>query len=236
MGRARQLADGGINDAILMDASAADTDVNDNILLNGTDSSSTDAGFNLLYEDGTHDASVALTPPTFTLDSLNVSGTSALRDTITLEGEIASGISLPATQVASTDANTLDDYEEGTFTPTISGSTSGTGTLSSANGRYTKIGRMVFCELSYTISNKGTISGTIVIGGFPFACGFFGYQGAVRNQGLGTDNTETVTFEMQKDTATGRFLFGSASSSNRLITDSDATNNDFQAIGITYST
>ena len=58
MGRARQLADGGINDAILMDASAADTDVNDNILLEGTDSSSTDAGFNLLYENGTHDAAV----------------------------------------------------------------------------------------------------------------------------------------------------------------------------------
>ena len=60
MGRARQLADGGINDAILMDASAADTDVNDNILLNATDSTSTDAGFNLLYENGTHDAAVTL--------------------------------------------------------------------------------------------------------------------------------------------------------------------------------
>ena len=60
MGRARQLADGGINDAILMDASASDTDVNDNILLNGTDSSSTDAGVNLLYENGTHDAAVTL--------------------------------------------------------------------------------------------------------------------------------------------------------------------------------
>ena len=58
MGRARQLADGGLNDAILMDASAADTDVNDNILLNATDSGSTDAGFNLLYENGTHDAAV----------------------------------------------------------------------------------------------------------------------------------------------------------------------------------
>ena len=61
MGRARQLADGGINDAILMDASAADTDVNDNILLNATDSESTDAGFNLLYENGTHDGSAMLT-------------------------------------------------------------------------------------------------------------------------------------------------------------------------------
>ena len=61
MGRARQLADGGINDAILMDASASDTDVNDNILLNGTDSDSADAGFNLLYENGTHDGSAMLT-------------------------------------------------------------------------------------------------------------------------------------------------------------------------------
>ena len=60
MGRARELADGGINDAILMDASASDTDVNDNILLNGTDSDSADAGFNLLYENGTHDAAVTL--------------------------------------------------------------------------------------------------------------------------------------------------------------------------------
>ena len=68
MGRARQLADGGLNDAILMDASAADTDVNDNILLNGTDSSSTDAGFNLLYENGTHDAAV-----TFPVDRDNLS-------------------------------------------------------------------------------------------------------------------------------------------------------------------
>ncbi len=60
MGRARQLAEGGINDAILMDASAADTDVNDNLLLEGTDSDSADAGFNLLYEDGTHDGSAML--------------------------------------------------------------------------------------------------------------------------------------------------------------------------------
>ena len=60
MGRARELADGGINDAILMDASASDTDVNDNILLDGTDSTSTDTGFNLLYENGTHDAAITL--------------------------------------------------------------------------------------------------------------------------------------------------------------------------------
>ena len=101
MGRARQLAEGGLNDAILMDASAADTDVNDNILLNGTDSSSTDAGFNLLYEDGTHDASVALTASRITVDSLNLTA-SANSLTLSSGGEIGSSTSTDAISVSST--------------------------------------------------------------------------------------------------------------------------------------
>jgi hypothetical protein len=47
------------------------------------------------------------------------------------------GITFPATQSASSDANTLDDYEEGTWTPVVGGVT-----LTGA-GRYTKIGRLV---------------------------------------------------------------------------------------------
>jgi hypothetical protein len=50
-------------------------------------------------------------------------------------------IAFPATQIASADGNTLDDYEEGTFTTTWSGSTSGSGVRGS--GSYTKIGRLV---------------------------------------------------------------------------------------------
>jgi len=52
------------------------------------------------------------------------------------------GITFPATQSASSDANTLDDYEEGTFTPTAIGvSTAGTTTYLAQVGSYTKIGR-----------------------------------------------------------------------------------------------
>lgn len=51
-----------------------------------------------------------------------------------------SGISFPAAQSPSTDANTLDDYEEGTWTPTLTG---WTGTLGSSACYYTKIGRLV---------------------------------------------------------------------------------------------
>lgn len=53
------------------------------------------------------------------------------------------GISFPATQSASTDPNTLDDYEEGTYTPTYQGFTLGNGTLNSAV--YVKVGNIVYC-------------------------------------------------------------------------------------------
>lgn len=59
------------------------------------------------------------------------------------------GITFPSTQSASTDPNTLDDYEEGTFTPTLIGSTgAGVGTYTAQTGRYTKIGRIVYFTLN----------------------------------------------------------------------------------------
>jgi hypothetical protein len=64
------------------------------------------------------------------------------------------GITFPATQSASSDANTLDDYEEGTYTPTQANFTvSGTSTLT---GAYTKIGRLVFVSIKF--QNTGTIA------------------------------------------------------------------------------
>ena len=80
-----------------------------------------------------------------------------------------SGISFPATQSASTDANTLDDYEEGTFTPTIVGaSTAGTATYSNQVGKYTKIGDRVLINI-YLSWSSGTGTGNMNISGLPFA-------------------------------------------------------------------
>jgi hypothetical protein len=75
-----------------------------------------------------------------------------------------SGISFPATQSASTDANTLDDYEEGTWTPSLGG----TATFYSANGTYTKIGRQVTVRGVLSVASIGTGS-TVQISGLPFA-------------------------------------------------------------------
>lgn len=73
------------------------------------------------------------------------------------------GLKFPATQVASSDANTLDDYEEGTWTPSLGGTAS-----ISANGRYRKIGGM--CTVwGYidAVTSIGTGS-TTAISGLPF--------------------------------------------------------------------
>ena len=76
------------------------------------------------------------------------------------------GIAFPATQSASTDANTLDDYEEGIWTPT-DGSGAGLTFSGGTSGRYTKIGRCVFvdCEVGYP-STASTASAAI--NGLPF--------------------------------------------------------------------
>jgi hypothetical protein len=82
------------------------------------------------------------------------------------------GITFPASQSASTDANTLDDYEEGTFTPVYqpaSGSFSSI-TYTEQFGAYTKIGNRVYVQgriRSNSIS-VGTASGGVRIGGLPF--------------------------------------------------------------------
>jgi len=79
------------------------------------------------------------------------------------------GITFPATQSASSNANTLDDYEEGTWTPTLTGSSvSGSQTYGTRFGGYTKIGRQVSLNYFCALTAKGTISGNIYLSGYPF--------------------------------------------------------------------
>jgi hypothetical protein len=80
-------------------------------------------------------------------------------------------VAFPATQVASADANTLDDYEEGLATMTCS-SNSGTLTMNTASDQlsYVKIGRLVFIQGWFTFSTASTPGGTFTISGLPFTC------------------------------------------------------------------
>ena len=79
-----------------------------------------------------------------------------------------SGITFPASQSASTDANTLDDYEEGTYTPTVT-PTSGAITSYTSTGYYVKTGKQVTCWFNVKITNVGTGTGTATIASLPFS-------------------------------------------------------------------
>lgn len=85
-------------------------------------------------------------------------------------GTSGKGIDFSATAGTGT-SELLNDYEEGTFTPTITAS-SGTFTTVTATGNYTKIGRQVTVNMQATLTNIGTASGA-VISTLPFTAGLF---------------------------------------------------------------
>jgi hypothetical protein len=103
--------------------------------------------------------------------------------------QLKSGITFPATQVASSDANTLDDYEEGTWTGTLKGSISDPTVPVTATGRYTKIGREVYVQINFANVSTVGASGEVQISGLPFA-----NNASVVSQGtIVSDQTLTFT-------------------------------------------
>jgi hypothetical protein len=118
------------------------------------------------------------------------------------------GITFPATASASSDANTLDDYEEGTFTPTLGGETTNpTVTYTVQTGFYTKIGNVVtvFGKITTTAISGG--SGFAIFAGLPFTiknancgAGSFAYYSFIT---LGAGYTQ-ANFGPQANTTTVR--------------------------------
>jgi hypothetical protein len=77
-------------------------------------------------------------------------------------------VAFPATPVPSTGANVLDEYEEGTWIPSLGG-TPTPATYSSRAGGYIKIGQLVWVSFDITVNaiNNGSTTG---VSGLPFAC------------------------------------------------------------------
>jgi hypothetical protein len=102
------------------------------------------------------------------------SGTVISASTIGVGGATPSasgaGITFPATQSASTDANTLDDYEEGTWTPTITFGGNQTGqTYAIQVGRYTKVGNLVTVIGNAQLLSSGSATGALAMSNLPFS-------------------------------------------------------------------
>jgi len=110
------------------------------------------------------------------------------------------GIDFSATShLAGMTSELLADYEEGTWTPTI---TAGSGTITSYTltaANYTKIGRAVHINVIFTITNAGTGASALVIT-MPFT------NGAAIANGTGRENSLTgnqLQIQLNAATAAG---------------------------------
>jgi len=123
--------------------------------------------------------------------TLNTNGVLALQGASTSANGV--GITFPATQSASTDANTLDDYEEGTFTPVVADEASGgnEATYISRTGNYTKVGNIVRCQIRLELASKGSMVGgnAVWVRSLPFTSAT-----GNSNRSLSVVNTDFSTF------------------------------------------
>lgn len=160
--------------------------------------------------------------------------------TITMGGLLNLGsigqIQFPATMNASSNANTLDDYEEGTWSPTWWGA-SGSPTYTAGNtaATYVKIGRLVMINISNQWSGKSVGSGTLGIAlPFPvssttylwsggFVCGF--------SSGLSTPVAGTYT-----DPGASYVFFKSYNTTTTLLQVSDMGTSGHVMLGGCYLT
>ena len=115
-------------------------------------------------------------------------GTVALQGAIPVAG---TGITFPATRSASSNANTLDDYEEGTWTPTVT-ATSGSYTSYTSSGTYTVVGRLVTMTSYFVVTNKGTGSGIVKLTNIPFGAAALTGGGSYTSSGI-NENTGNIT-------------------------------------------
>jgi len=165
--------------------------------------------------------------------------TTANGQTLALDGgavpNSGTGITFPATQVASSDANTLDDYEEGTWTPSYSGSTTGFTSVTYGNREayYIKIGKMVqfSVRISTTAATIGSASGNLIITGLPFTEGSTTINAvsvalarsfSSDNPFFAQINANTTTINLQYKTAIG----GNATTMDTSMFSTGADNNE----------
>ena len=112
-----------------------------------------------------------------------------VKDSDIVFGTAGKGIVLGAT--TNVDANTLDDFEEGTWTP-ILGDSAGNNTWSgTASGSYVKIGKAVMCTFHKGTSGSNSSSSTAHIKGLPFTSTAVYYKFHCGGRGCGGPTSGT---------------------------------------------
>lgn len=144
------------------------------------------------------------------------------------------GITFPATASASSDANTLDDYEEGTFTATLKGSSADPTTPVTSTARYTKTGNVVHYQITFDGVNTTGASGNITITALPFtpATGHR-YVSASWSSNMATF-TGTIMATVDNNLTTIYFYGISSNASNGAVTHNAGTSRTLHVTGFYF--
>ena len=142
-----------------------------------------------------------------------------------------SQIQFPATQVQHAGANVLDDYEEGTWTPSVGG----TATYTTQVGGYIKIGKMVtaWCKLIINVIGTGSLT---TISGLPFTADDTpdtGTTDAIRFTGLSQNIVYIVGFV---NGSTNVLLQSMTAAGSSIATNNVLTSGTSIIFSITYRT
>tara|TARA_R110000822_G_scaffold67460_3_gene164331 strand:- start:14 stop:574 length:561 start_codon:yes stop_codon:yes gene_type:complete len=127
-----------------------------------------------------------------TVDGLVVDGATDLTGNLGVTGDVtvSGGVVFGTGGPSPITSNTLDDYEEGTWTPTV---IDGTLTLSTLWSRkYTKIGNLVTIQCFIALNDDGSGGVNAVIGGLPFTVLGDAYGTGVLSHSTGSDTTSTM--------------------------------------------
>ena len=132
-------------------------------------------------------------------------------------------------------ANTLDDYEEGTWTPVLTFGGGSTGiTYNTQAGNYTKVGRITAATINISLSSKGTSTGTSEIT-LPFTSASVGEQ-HFQPYLVNVTSTGNVSLFARSSLASSRFVQFSDAGSATFMTDSNFANNSFIRATLVYQT
>jgi len=172
---------------------------------------------------------------TFTSPALTLNANGALVLTGGNTSASGVGIAFPSSQSASSDANTLDDYEKGTFTPTYTFN-SGSATIT-AYGYYTKVGNAVTVNCYVGITAIGTASGSATLAGFPFTA----KNTSNRTIGFGVNGDNwvgtvgSVSGYITQNTTVGGFYYHGTGSANGFAATNTPTT-AYMVFSVTYLT
>ena len=135
-------------------------------------------------------------------------------------------------------ANALDDYEEGTWTPTIkiSGSTTGI-TYSVQSGHYTKIGNRVIANAEIALSAKGSNTGNVSMIGLPLTTSNDNYQTAhVYNDRVSSPNGDVQAYVLTNGTSINFYQSRTDGTNNGNLTGNEMNATSYLIRFMTYKT